>query len=107
MVETTGLAVRVQGMRRYYALVLTRHNQVRLVKALDGYRTLAEADFGWQFGTRHELEIAVTGNRLQCSVDGRPIFDLEDTDRPLTEGAVALVVEEGRLSAESLRIEPA
>jgi hypothetical protein len=39
MVEAAGLAVRVQGMRRYYALLLTKNNKARLVKALDSYRT--------------------------------------------------------------------
>ena len=34
MVEAAGLAARVQGMKRYYALNLCRGNKVRLVKAL-------------------------------------------------------------------------
>jgi ADP-ribosylglycohydrolase len=106
MVETAGLAVRVQGMRRYYALLLGRNNRARLVKALDGYQTLAEVGLPWQFGTRHELALSVTGNRLQGYVDGNRLFDVEDTDRPLTEGAVAFVVEEGRLAAEPITVEP-
>jgi ADP-ribosylglycohydrolase len=107
LVETAGLAVRVQGMRRYYALLLTNNNRAILVKALDGYQTLAEVDFPWQLGTRHELALSVTGNRLQGFLDGQRLFDVEDTDAPLTDGAVALVVEAGRLGAEAIKIEPA
>lgn len=106
MVETAGLAVRVQGMRRYYALLLAKNNKAKLVKALDGYKTLAEVDFPWTLGTRHDLTLSVNGNRLQGFVDGNSLFDVEDIDRPLTEGAVALVVEEGRLGAEAIQIAP-
>lgn len=106
LIETAGLAVRVQGMRRYYALLLAKDGKVRLVKALDGTRTLAEVDFAWQLGTRYELALSVKGNQLQGFVDGNRLFDEDDSDRPLTEGAIALVVEEGRLGIEAIKIEP-
>jgi ADP-ribosylglycohydrolase len=105
MVETAGLAARVQGMRRYYALLLARGGKARLVKALDGYRTLAEIDFPWQLGTQYELTFSVTGSHLKGFIDGQLLFEVEDADRPLTEGAIALVVEEGRLSTGAITVE--
>ena len=106
LVEAAGIAARVQGMRRYYALLLCRDSKARLVKALDGNTVLAEADFAWQFGETHELALQVAGTHLTASIDGRQVFDLDDVERPLTGGAVALVCEEGRTATRSVRVCP-
>ena len=45
LAQAVGIGARVQGMARYYALLLCRDNTVRLVKALDGKKVLAEAAF--------------------------------------------------------------
>ncbi len=107
LVTATGIAARVQGMRRYYALLLCRDGKARLVKALDGERVLAQADFAWQFGRAYELSLQVVGHRLQGWIDGKLLFDGEDTDRPLLDGAIALVCEEGRITTEAVRVQPA
>jgi hypothetical protein len=106
MAESAGIGARVQGMRRYYALLLCRGGKARLVKALDGEAVLAEADFSWQFDHTHDLRLKVRGNRLRASIDGEGVFDVEDKDRPLTGGAVALVCEEGRAESELVRVRP-
>jgi len=49
-VAAAGIGARVQGLRRYYALLLCRDDTVRLVKALAGRRTLAEARFRTEYG---------------------------------------------------------
>ena len=106
MAESAGIGARVQGMRRYYALLLCRGGKARLVKALDGDAVLAEADFSWQFDLAYDLRLRVRGNRLRASIDGEGVFDVEDKDRPLTGGAVALVCEEGRAESELVRVRP-
>jgi hypothetical protein len=106
MVEAAGIGARVQGLRRYYGLLLARDNKVRLVKALDGDNILAEADFRWSFGGVYELKLQVVGNRIIAGVDGKTLFDLEDNDRPLTGGGVALICEEGRLASEAVTVGP-
>jgi hypothetical protein len=106
MVESAGIGARVQGMRRYYALLLCREGKARLVKALDGDAVLAEADFPWLFDVTYDLRLRVQGNRLRAGIDGREVFDVEDKDRPLTGGAVALVCEEGRAGSEVVRVRP-
>ena len=45
LVKTGGIAARVQGMRRFYALLLCADQTVQLVKALDGDTVLAEKIF--------------------------------------------------------------
>jgi hypothetical protein len=106
MVASAGIGGRVQGMRRYYALLLITGARVRLVKALDGDVVLAETGFSWHFDVTYELNLKVRGNRLRASIDGEEIFDVEDEDRPLMSGAVALVCEEGRTESEVVRVRP-
>jgi hypothetical protein len=107
MAAHAGIGARVQGMRRYYALLLGNDGKVRLVKALDGERVLAEKDFPWQTDAEYELSLKVVGNRLRGAIDGEALFDVEDDDRPLEAGAAALVCEEGRLDVDVIRVRPA
>lgn len=106
LVKHGGIAARVQGMRRFYALLLGVDGKVRLVKALDGDKTLAEAPFDWQFGGDYALQLTVQGQTIIGVVDGAEVVRVEDTDRPLTGGGIALVVEEGRMSTEEVRVGP-
>jgi ADP-ribosylglycohydrolase len=111
MVKSAGIAARVQGMRRYYALLLCNdgadgHTTARLIKALDGDMVLAETDFVWEFGETHDLSLEVMGTHLRAWIDGQRLFELDDTDWPLTSGAVALVCEEGRTATDAVTVRP-
>jgi hypothetical protein len=107
MAAAAGIAARVQGMKRYYALLLRGDGRVQLVKALDGDRVLAEAEAGATWGRDYRLALEVQGTHLRGWVDDRLLFDLDDTERPLTGGAIALVCEEGRAGADTITIAPA
>ncbi|MCC7352848.1 MAG: ADP-ribosylglycohydrolase family protein [Anaerolineae bacterium] len=107
MVKATGLAVRVQGMRRYYAFLLVDRNKARLVKCLDGNTVLAEKEFPWEFFDTYEMTLKVVGNKLEASINGKVLLRAEDTNRPLTGGGVALVCEEGCISTDSMTVRPA
>ena len=106
MVAAAGIGVRVQGMRRYYGLLLVREGKVRLVKVLDGERVLAEADCRGSSTGHYEPRLSAKGNRLQAWVDGQKLFEVEDGDRPLTGGAVALICEEGHMSCGPVTAAP-
>jgi hypothetical protein len=106
MAKAAGIAARVQGMRRYYALLLSDSRKAQLVKALDGQRVLAEADLAWKFGETHDLALAVEGARLRGWVDGEQLFDLVDGERPLDTGGIALVCQEGRTATQVVRVAP-
>ena len=54
MCKTGGIAVRTQGLRRYYAL-LCDQNTFKIVKVLGHETVLAEAKGGWTFGKSYEL----------------------------------------------------
>tara|TARA_B110000263_G_scaffold116789_1_gene101826 strand:+ start:527 stop:2653 length:2127 start_codon:yes stop_codon:yes gene_type:complete len=107
LVKSCGLAVRVQGMRRYYALLLKENNKACLLKVLDGNVILKEKDFIWDLGRNYELAFQIQGTRLQGWVDNQLIFDVEDTTRPLDGGGIALVCEEGRVATEAVIVQPA
>jgi ADP-ribosylglycohydrolase len=104
LVKNAGIAARVQGMRRFYALLLGVDGKVRLVKALDGDTTLAETPFDWQFGGDYDLRLTVQGESIVGFVDGREVVRAVDKDRPLLGGGIALVIEEGRMSTEAVRV---
>ncbi len=106
MAKAAGIACRVQGMKRFYALLLCADGKARLIKALDGDHVLAETDFSWQLGTMHELSLQVVGNRITALVDGKTMFEVEAHERPLSGGAIALVCEEGHVAFNDVRVGP-
>lgn len=106
LAKAAGLAVRVQGMRRYYALLLCDDQKVRLIKALDGDTILAEIDYPWQLGQSYDLQLQANGNRLTGSINGEVVCDVTDNERPLTGGGVALVCEEGRTATNEVAVAP-
>jgi hypothetical protein len=107
LAQAAGLAVHVQGMQRYYALLLCADGTARLIKALDGDTVLAECAFPWRFGAAHAFALTVRGDRIVAAIDGQPLFDVVDTARVLGGGAVALVVEEGRIMCDAVTVTPA
>ncbi|MBV9864184.1 MAG: ADP-ribosylglycohydrolase family protein [Abitibacteriaceae bacterium] len=106
LVASAGIAARVQGMRRYYALLLCDDGKARLVKALDGQHTLAQTNFPWKFGEAHDLNLQVAGNRITGCIDGRLMFDVRDTNHSLSGGGIALLCEEGRMATDEVRVQP-
>jgi hypothetical protein len=106
LLEAGGIGARVQGLRRYYALLLSRDGTARLVKALDGEAVLAEKPFSWSFGGTYQMSLQVDGSRIRAAIDGTVLYDLEDMDRPLLGGGVALIATEGRLSAGTVFVHP-
>jgi ADP-ribosylglycohydrolase len=106
MAQAAGIAARVQGLRRYYALLLCADGALRLVKALDGETLLAEKALGCRFGESHHLQLRAAGASITALVDGQEIFSVVDGDRPLAGGAIALVCEEGRAATDEVRVQP-
>ncbi len=106
LAKAAGIAARVQGLQRYYALLLCNDGFVRLVKRLDGESVLAEEPCPWQPGATHTLHLRVAGNEIVASLDGQTLFTVADAERPLLNGGVAFVCEEGRLMSEAMRVSP-
>jgi ADP-ribosylglycohydrolase len=101
-----GIAVRVQGLERYYGLLLVEENKVQLVKALDGEQVLAERDFEWEIWKPYQMRLEARGNHLRAWINDKLIIQVEDLKEPLTGGGIALVVDRGHLAAPDIRVEP-
>ena len=106
MCKTGGIGARVQGMKRYYAL-LCDEESVRLVSALEGSDTvLAQAKGGWTFGRESELTLKVEGNSLAGYINGNLVVKAEDPDARFSGGGIALISEEGRIGCEDVEVRP-
>jgi hypothetical protein len=107
MVKAGGIAVRVQGLRRYFSLELVTGGLVRLVKVYDGeLRVLAEAPCDWQLWQELPLSLDVRGSHLRGWVDGKLLFEVDDSGPALDGGGVALLVEEGNLMLNEVQVGP-
>lgn len=101
-----GIGARVQGMRRYYALLLCDGGAARLLKALDGDMVLAETEFAWETDRPYALRLQAAGTRLRGWVDEQLMFDVRDEEQPLLGGGVALVCEEGHMMSDAVVVQP-
>ena len=103
-----GLAARVQGLLRYYALVLDQGGRIKLIKKYyQEERVLAEAPLAWEFGRTYLLALTVEGSHLTAWLDGRPLFEADDAQEPLLSGAIALLCADGRAGADMVSVRPA
>ncbi len=106
LMEAGGIGVRVQGMKRFYALQLAAGDKLRLLKALDGDTILAERDFAWEIEKTYTLKMQVSGNHLSAWVDGQLQFDIVDEGTPLSSGGVAYVVDQGNIGSRAMSVKP-
>jgi len=107
LMDAGGIAVRVQGLKRFYALQLVKGNKVRLLKALDGDTVLGEKDFDWKIHHTYSLKLQVSGNRIQAWVNDQLQFDVTDDKLPLLGGAVAYTVDLGHIASQAMTVKPA
>jgi hypothetical protein len=101
------LAARVQGLRRYYALLLCVDNDrhlLRLVKMRDTEHVLVEVEFNWALAEHYDLRLDVDGNAIAGLVNGKQLLSTVDPLLPLQSGGVGLVIDEGRAEVGSVQI---
>ena len=106
LMDAGGIAVRVQGLKRFYALQLVKGNKVRLLKALESDTILAEKDFEWEIHKTYTLKMQVSGSRIKAWVDGQLQFDVTDDGTPLSGGAVAYTVDLGHIASQAMTVNP-
>lgn len=107
MAVAGGIAVRVQGLRRYYSVVFAAPGEFRIDKALNGVSTLARTSFPWEPFTDYFVEVEVRGNEIRAWIDGRLRLTASDLDNPLQGGAFGFIVESGCVGAGVASISPA
>lgn len=100
-----GLAFRVQGMRRYYAARVMRDGKVQIIRVRDAVtRILAETVLTDVYERPLVFDIAVLGNTLTATVDGKTL-SVEDTEREaFADGGIGLLICAGALSTDAIHI---
>lgn len=104
LAKSVGLAARVQGLERYYALLLLDRDTARLVKCLDGETVLDSVFYRWEYGQPYILRLEAEGTRISGWVDGDLLLTVDDLNDPLVEGGIGLVCEEGRVSTNMVSV---
>ena len=106
-----GLAVHVQGLRRYLAVLFfagesdAAGHSVRLVRVRGREHVLATAKQPWRAEQSLGLRIETAGPRVRVWVAGALLFDMIDDD-PLGCGGIGLICETGAISTDSVAIRP-
>ena len=100
-----GLAIRVQGLRRYYGARVTRDGKMQIVKVRDeDTKVLAETVFAAEFEKNIAMKVTANGNRITFEADGVSLSAEDSTPEAFRDGGVGLLVHEGALSSNEIRI---
>ncbi|MBI3829337.1 MAG: ADP-ribosylglycohydrolase family protein [Planctomycetes bacterium] len=106
LAESAGIAACVQGLKRYYALVVTRGNKIQIVKERYGRKVLAQASYKWTYDQELDLRLETHGGKLTGYVNGKKVLSFEDKRTPFASGAVALLCAEGRVDYGPVTVKP-
>ncbi len=107
LAEHMGVGVRVQGLRRFYAVLLDRPDKLLLVRVRDGATTLlAQASFAWSFEKLYKFVVEADGRGIRATVDGVSLAARDDTDEALLDGGVAIIIQGGAASTDELLVAP-
>lgn len=110
MADEIGLAGYVQGLERYYAMVMQKSGVLRLVKRGPGEhgRTqehlLAEREEAWTLDRPYRFQLRFQAGTVHASLDDVPVFSVTDPNQPLREGAIGLLVTSGRADVDLVRM---
>ncbi|KAI1118711.1 ADP-ribosylation/Crystallin J1 [Nemania sp. NC0429] len=104
MGSPVGVAFRVRGINRYYALVFARGGFLQLVKAHDQQRiVLARTKFDWGVDKLYTIVIEAEGSTLRGIVED---VELSVDECEYRTGGIGLVATNGSLSVQSIEIGP-
>ncbi|KAI1455129.1 ADP-ribosylglycohydrolase [Annulohypoxylon moriforme] len=103
-----GVAFRVNGLRRYYALLFVQMakdiKSVVFVKVLDEKTfVLMGTDFDWQVDVPYTIIIDTKGDKLFASVEDTGV-SLDWTDKRYPGGGIGVVATDGSVLVESIEI---
>lgn len=100
-----GMAVRAQGLRRFYAARVTRGGKMQIVRVRDeDSQVLAETAFVTEFEKPIAMKVSAKGNRISFNANGISLSVEDDSRDAFADGGVGLLVHEGALSSNEIRI---
>ena len=104
LVKSGGIAARIQGLKRYYALELTSNKKLRIVKMRYDLEILKEINFDFEFYKEYDLTLKIEENILKGSVNNEVFLEFEDKNTPLEHGGIGFIVESGTQSTNEITI---
>jgi hypothetical protein len=100
-----GFAVRAQGLRRYYGARVTRDGKMQIVRVRDeDTKVLAETPFNTEFEKHISMKVSAQGDRITFEADGVSLSAEDSSPEAFSDGGVGLMVHEGALSSNEIRI---
>jgi hypothetical protein len=106
LAKRVGIAIRVQGLKRYYALLMDDDQVVRIVKMDDGETVLAECPFAWELYRPYRIALSADRATLSARIDDAIALTASDPGSRLAAGGAGFVIEAGSLGADFLAISP-
>ena len=104
LADAVGLAARVQGLHRYYAVELASRSVLRLVRENGDRTVMAEVARSWEFGRTYQVWLEVSGNRIRAGLGDEELCAVTDPDSGLECGGIALTVSEGRTATHRVSV---
>jgi hypothetical protein len=83
--KSFGLAVRVQGLTRYYALILGPNQVLRLIRNYDRIEVLTEVPYNWSWSQRYHFDLKVTGTTITGLLNGAELIRYNDLKSSLID----------------------
>ena len=100
-----GVAVRVQGMRRYYAIRLLRRGALQIVRVRDDEQlVLSECPFPFVLDKSIGLRATVRGTAITVVADGVTLAARDDSPERLANGGTGLIVSDGMLQTDAVTV---
>ena len=106
LAKSAGLAIRVQGLKRFYAIVLCDDQTARLIKMDDTETVLAETPFAWSVFEAFPMTIEANGEMITGTIGDTVRLTATDPGTRLRTGSAGFTIEVGTMGAESLSVEP-
>jgi len=95
----------VQGLRRFYAVRLLRSGHAQIVRVRDAETVvLAEIAYPTELEKKVSISLSVSGSSITAIVDGLTLKASDDSDHALLDGGIGLLVAEGALSTDEVRV---
>jgi hypothetical protein len=105
--EHMGVGARVQGLWRFYAILLERPDKPLLVRVRDGARTLlGETSFAWSSEKADRFVVEADVRRISAAVDGVRLAACDDTDEAFVDSGVAIIIQGGAASTDEMLVAP-
>jgi len=105
LAASAGIAARIQGLTRYYALTLTDKGTVQLIKLDDTESVLAEQPFAWNVFDEYEMTLEVKGETITGSVGGVTLT-VTDSGTRLRTGSAGYTIQVGTMASQALSVSP-